>query len=356
MISKALCTVLLTACCLNVWAFDINEYLSGSWWNSSQNGHGFSIEVLDDGRTVIYWYVYNPDGTSTFLLTVGDNTGNRTSGKTYYYSGMKFGEFNPSMLQETVWGNVSITFHDCNNATLQYSSSMSHLGVPFGSGTIPLQKAQEEMKGLHCTDSPLHGNYHMTFTQYGQLGFGLAALFSNGDMAYFAVGTAGAEAGLGAWWQTGSKSFSFNATAYDAIDGGTTNFSGSGESGEDGFGGEYLGSGVLIGTRVHSFQKRLTTNMIAGNYTAKDIVFDANVGTITIATNGQVTGKTDSGCDLSGTVSIPDRQFNQAYFDVTQSNCSLVARIVGAGTYFSDERSLLVIGSDGLFGYIWELR
>ena len=61
---------------LDAWGQDINRFLSGSWYNPAQDGHGFSVEVLPDNRTVLYWYVYHPDGTPTFIVASGDNIGN----------------------------------------------------------------------------------------------------------------------------------------------------------------------------------------------------------------------------------------------------------------------------------------
>ena len=91
---KHILGLLLCAIAFNASAIDIKPSLSGSWFNPDQNGHGLSVEVLEDNKTLIYWYVYHPDGTPMFLITVGNNSGNRTSGETYYQTGMRFGDFN----------------------------------------------------------------------------------------------------------------------------------------------------------------------------------------------------------------------------------------------------------------------
>ena len=131
-----------------VWAMDINSTHSGSWYNRLQDGHGLSVAILDTDRTLIYWYVYTPDGTPTFLLTVGQNQGDSTTGDTYIQTGMKFGEFNPNDHELTMWGTSTVTFHDCNNLTLEYS-----LDDPaYGSGVIPMTKLVG-LSGLECSDS-----------------------------------------------------------------------------------------------------------------------------------------------------------------------------------------------------------
>jgi hypothetical protein len=121
---------------------------SGSWHNSDQDGHGLNVQALDETRTLIYWYVYHTDGTPMFLITVGTNDGNSTTGITYYNTGMIFGEFNPDDREQTVWGMSTVTFHDCNNLTLEYSSD----DPTYGSGTIPMERLTF-ISGLPCSDS-----------------------------------------------------------------------------------------------------------------------------------------------------------------------------------------------------------
>ena len=107
---KRIFSLLLLLVAFNASAIEINRFLSGSWNNPDQNGHGFSIEVISDDLTVFYWYVYNPDGSPTFLLTAGENNGNVTKGKTYYNYGMKWGDFNPADRTELEWIWPSLSF------------------------------------------------------------------------------------------------------------------------------------------------------------------------------------------------------------------------------------------------------
>ncbi|MBT8075397.1 MAG: hypothetical protein KJN61_02920, partial [Gammaproteobacteria bacterium] len=62
---------------LNASAIEINSKLSGIWYNQDQSGHGLNIAVLDENTTIVYWYVYHIDGTPMFLITVGQNQGDR---------------------------------------------------------------------------------------------------------------------------------------------------------------------------------------------------------------------------------------------------------------------------------------
>jgi hypothetical protein len=161
-------------------AMNVNKYLSGSWYNPDQDGHGFSVEVMDDGRSLIYWYVYNPDGSPLFLVGIGRNQGNRIVADAYVQWGMKFGEFDPSTLEKMRWGEMTMTFHNCDNATISYDSNVTYDEEPFGSGSISLKRLAS-VDGLKCSDNEGAGTYHMTFVG-DTFGFGAAYLMQDGNM------------------------------------------------------------------------------------------------------------------------------------------------------------------------------
>ena len=335
----------------NVSAIEINSKLSGSWFNSDQDGHGLNVATLDEDFTLVYWYVYHTDGTPMFLITVGKNEGNRTSGTTYYHTGMKFGDFNPDDVQQTVWGTSTVTFTDCNTATLEYSAD----DPAYGGGTIPMTRLTF-VSGLKCSDSPLHGTYHVSLADgaSGEIAIGAAVLFENRDMAYLAGSDAEIVVGLGQWRVTSNDAFAFDATVY-SLEGGWYEISGSGAFSEDGLEGDYTAGGKLIATPVLSFQRSLSTKMLAGTYDIWHPVSGV-IGTGTISDNGQANGGTLDGCDISGGVWSPNSVFNQAYVDVNLSNCSDAGRVLGAATYIHKDQTISVIASDGWYGYVWTLK
>jgi hypothetical protein len=349
---KRLWMVLIALIAFDVSAMEIDRYTSGAWYNPSQSGHGYSIEVMPDNQVLIYWYVYNPDGTPTFLLAIGESQGDRVHADVYHHTGMKFGEFDNSNLIQTHWGTLDFTVQDCNNARINYSSTMSQDGVPFGSGTILIQRLSS-IDGLKCTESPLYGNYHVTTVENGAPGFGVAALFENGDMAYLSVSETAGGVGLGSWHQTGDARFAFDATVYSIV-GGSSEISGSGDLNLDGLDATYTGGGQLIASKLEqSFQQNLTTGMMAGTYDLNGLGIS---GSVTIKSNGQVTGSTNDGCTINGWFTVPNTEFNQAYFDVNTSNCAESGRTMGAATYAEDEGIITAIGADGWYGNIWTLE
>jgi len=329
---------------------NISSSYSGSWYNSAQDGHGLNVATLNETRTLVYWYVYHTDGTPMFLITVGTNDGNSTSGTTYYHTGMKFGSFNPDDNEQTVWGTSTVTFHDCNSATLEYSAD----DPAYGSGTIPMTRLTF-VSGIKCSDSPLHGNYNGNWTDSGEVGYGLAVLFENGDLFTYSESDEFASVSVGEWWVTGSDSFQFDATGH-SVNGGTTVISGSGSFSEDDLTATYTGGGKLFATPIQSFQHGLTTAKMAGSYDIYDWN-DMVVGSVTIQDNGIITGADIEGCQLNGTFVVPNVHFNQAYLrDASISGCGDTVYGEGAAVYRNATDEIVIAAVDGWTGYIWTLK
>jgi len=347
---KRVLGLLLFCVAFNASAIEINSSLSGIWYNQDQSGHGLNIAVLDENTTVVYWYVYHIDGTPMFLITVGQNQGNTISGITYYNTGMKFGEFNKDDIVETEWGSATLTFSDCNTVSLQYNAN----DPAYGSGTIPMQRLGS-VAGLKCTDSPLHGNYSGSWSQGGEIGYGIAALFENGDMVFWAESDTSAEVGIGTWWTTSDHTFQFNGYTYSVF-GGTSYIAGSGNYDEDGLIAYYTGGGYLFATPVTSFQHGLTTAELAGNYDVY-AVDGSFAGTITVQDDGTLSGSVLPGCQVSGSFVVPDTNFNQAYLNgASISGCGQTIFGSGAAVYRKAAGEILVGAASDTTGFAWTLK
>ena len=139
------------------------EY-SGAWYNPGQSGHGLSIEVLDDERTIAFWFAYTPDGLPMFLVIDGVNDYDTVTGPAYAYEGMIWREFDPATLQSEVWGEISIEFLGCNRAVLNWSSGVEG----YGDGQVELERLTS-LAGLQCDDVPaeMTGEWLVGFTEPG---------------------------------------------------------------------------------------------------------------------------------------------------------------------------------------------
>jgi len=139
--------------------FNVRPSWSGAWFNPDQPGHGISVEVLDDERTIFYWYTYDPDGKPIWLVADGVNndvlmTGLiipfiRVEATAYYYEGMTFGLFDPVTRNEQEWGTIILDFPylECNSAHMEWYPTMAG----FTQGSTDLARLTS-LYGLDCVD------------------------------------------------------------------------------------------------------------------------------------------------------------------------------------------------------------
>ena len=109
---KAIIPILLFPFFFSLAHADIRPHHSGAWYNQDQSGHGLSIQVLDDERTIAFWFAYTPDGLPMFLVIDGVNDGHTVTGPAYYYEGMIWRQFDPATLNSEVWVKSALNFSD----------------------------------------------------------------------------------------------------------------------------------------------------------------------------------------------------------------------------------------------------
>jgi hypothetical protein len=157
---KASIPILLLTIFFNLAHADIRPEHSGAWYNPDQAGHGLSIEVLNDERTVAFWYAYTPHGLPMFLVIDGVNDGHTVTGPAYFNEGMIWRQFDPATLNSEVWGEISIEFLGCDSAVLTWSSGVEG----YGDGQVELERLTY-LAGLKCDDvaAQLTGEWQVGF-------------------------------------------------------------------------------------------------------------------------------------------------------------------------------------------------
>ena len=161
---KAIIPILLLPLFFSLAHADIRPEHSGTWYNPDQSGHGLSIEVLDNERTIAFWFAYTPDGLPMFLEIIGVNDGHTVSGPAYYNEGMIWRQFDPGTLNKEVWGEISIEFLGCDSAILTWSSNVEG----YGDGQVELKRLTF-VAGLECDDlaAELTGEWQVDFAEGG---------------------------------------------------------------------------------------------------------------------------------------------------------------------------------------------
>jgi hypothetical protein len=136
--------------------------ISGTWYNAAQNGHGVSIEVLDDARAIAFWYVYDRNGQPVHLYFDGRIDGRTIRGTAYRASGMRFGQFDPATLNLDIWGQIDLDVLSCQSVQLRYRGN-GPAGAGFGDGEIALARLSQ-LRDLPCDPAPLViGRYNGQF-------------------------------------------------------------------------------------------------------------------------------------------------------------------------------------------------
>ncbi|MEO8803399.1 MAG: hypothetical protein ABI304_11665 [Rudaea sp.] len=129
----------------------VDGYMSGSWYDPAQSGHGFAIDITDQENQIIaYWFNYAPDGSGRQVWLYAQGTYDPTKNSVTLDAGITSGArfppmFSPGDVKVTPWGTITFTFTDCNHGTASWQSS-----VPgYGSDSIPISRLTH-IKGTAC--------------------------------------------------------------------------------------------------------------------------------------------------------------------------------------------------------------
>lgn len=101
----------------------VDHRFNGAWFDASHNGEGFIIEVLEDGRAVIYWFTYQEDGSQRWMVGTGEIEDNiiRTDALMDTRGGQFGAGFNPDDVVLKNVGSLSISFLNCSSALVNYN-------------------------------------------------------------------------------------------------------------------------------------------------------------------------------------------------------------------------------------------
>jgi hypothetical protein len=120
--------------------------LSGSWYDPTHNGEGLNLEMLADGRALVYWFSYDKQGNRRWFFGIGEyREGKLVFDDMQTSSGGIFGpDFDPDSVEFKSWGTLEMEL-TCNEGTVSYSSSEDG----FGSGELNVVRLTS-IEGLNC--------------------------------------------------------------------------------------------------------------------------------------------------------------------------------------------------------------
>ncbi len=129
----------------------IGPGISGGWYDAANPGHGLSLEVIPTAggadRLNVAWHTHDNGGRQFWLVGVGAINGASATVPLRYTSGGTFPPTgNSAGTQSFPFGDVVLTFSGCNNATLDYTTTV--LNLP-SSGRVNLNRLTS-ISGQSC--------------------------------------------------------------------------------------------------------------------------------------------------------------------------------------------------------------
>ena len=121
-----------------------NQWISGAWYNPERSGEGFVVEVIEDGRGVVYWFTYEPEsGRQAWMMGDGDFDGTTLTIDNLLQprdteNGMPF---DASGIENIHWGTLTIEFDDDKNGHIWFDSVFEE----YGSGDYPIERLARPM-------------------------------------------------------------------------------------------------------------------------------------------------------------------------------------------------------------------
>ena len=125
--------------------FEINNALSGTWWNPDRAGEGFMIDVGNAGKIAISFYTYNNAGQQMWLIGPGQVDGGVAVVDFYFAEGGIYGSgFDPDLVNEVRWGTGIFTFTECATGVadimpdLEFATEFEDLTTNITRLTVPV--------------------------------------------------------------------------------------------------------------------------------------------------------------------------------------------------------------------------
>ena len=137
--------------------FQVNDGISGNWFDPEHDGEGWFVEILDESRALVYWFTQTPpavgeEGSQAWIGGIGEIRGSSIvvdNASTEITEGPTFGpDFDPERVIRRKWGKFVLSFSSCSSGVMYYESR----DLDFGSGSLDLARLTS-ISNLPCDDS-----------------------------------------------------------------------------------------------------------------------------------------------------------------------------------------------------------
>jgi hypothetical protein len=105
---------------LDAEGFEINNALSGTWYNPERSGEGFMLDVGNAGKIAVSYYTYDYYGNQVWLVGPGNVDGSVAVVDLYITEGGIYGAgFDKDLVKESHWGSAVFTFTECATGSVE---------------------------------------------------------------------------------------------------------------------------------------------------------------------------------------------------------------------------------------------
>jgi hypothetical protein len=105
---------------LDATGFEINNALSGTWYNPERSGEGFMLDVGNAGKIAVSFYTYDNYGNQMWLVGPGNVDGSVAVVDLYITEGGIYGSgFDKELVSESHWGSAVFTFTECATGSVE---------------------------------------------------------------------------------------------------------------------------------------------------------------------------------------------------------------------------------------------
>ena len=109
--------------------YEINNSLSGTWYNPDRDGEGFMIDVANHGEIVISFYTYDNAGQQLYLIGNGNVDGSVAVIDFVLTDGGNYGlDFDPEAVNRYLWGTGTFSFIECSMGIAEIIPNQDFVG------------------------------------------------------------------------------------------------------------------------------------------------------------------------------------------------------------------------------------
>jgi len=102
-------------------SYGMRDSQTALWHVPSEQGHYLDIQLLNNNRIVVMWYIYDLEGKPLWLIGIGTHDGHKAHLDVHTITGGKPPpDFSDEDTQKVDWGKFELEFPKCNEGIFKW--------------------------------------------------------------------------------------------------------------------------------------------------------------------------------------------------------------------------------------------